>query len=151
MHMVEEEAASGLLLCREAGWAGVAVAPGQPSQVALARHFPKDVTLFDGPVAVRSIHTMYCPTAVLLLSTQLAADAAGGPLVAVTEGPQVRRTLAIGASPSSHMWPSWCTGLQGVGYRWVGCSRGDTWCFPSFLHPQRLWLNCPGCLACIAG
>ncbi|GAB4818180.1 hypothetical protein N2152v2_005226 [Parachlorella kessleri] len=76
-------------LLREAGWAGVAVAPGQPTQAALARHFPKDITLFDGTVAVRSIHTVYCPTAVQLLSTQLTADPAGGPLIAVTEGPQL--------------------------------------------------------------
>lgn len=76
--------------CREAGWAGVAVAPGQPSQAALARHFAKDVTLFDGPVAVRTIHTLYYPSAVQLLSTQLAATLIGGPLVAVVEGPQVR-------------------------------------------------------------
>lgn len=69
----------------------MAVAPEQPSQVALARHFPKDVTLFDGHVIVRTIHTLYCPTAVQLLSTQLAASSIGGPLVAVAEGPQVRR------------------------------------------------------------
>lgn len=75
--------------CREPGWAGVAVAPGQPSQAAVARHFARDVTLFDGGMAVRSLHTMYCPTAVQLLSTSLAAGPQGGPLVAVTEGPQL--------------------------------------------------------------
>lgn len=67
----------------------MAVAPGQPSQAAVARHFAKDVTLFDGQVAVRTLHTLYYPTAVQLLSTQLAADTIGGPLVAVAEGPQV--------------------------------------------------------------
>lgn len=75
--------------CREPGWAGVAVASGQPSQAAVARHFARDVTLFDGPMAVRTLHTMYRPTAVQLLSTSLAAGPQGGPLVAVAEGPQV--------------------------------------------------------------
>ncbi|PRW57554.1 hypothetical protein C2E21_3392 [Chlorella sorokiniana] len=74
---------------REPGWAGVAVAPGAPSQAAVARHFAKDVTLFDGPMAVRSIHTLYRPTAVQLLSPQLSVGPQGGPLVAVTEGPQL--------------------------------------------------------------
>lgn len=74
---------------REPGWAGVAVAPGQPSQAAVARGFARDVTLFDGPMAVRSLHTMYRPSAVQLLSTSLATGPQGGPLVAVAEGPQV--------------------------------------------------------------
>ena len=55
----------------------------------MARHFAKDVTLFDGPMAVRSIHTLYRPTAVQLLSPQLAVGPQDGPLVAVTEGPQL--------------------------------------------------------------
>ena len=75
--------------CREPGWAGVALAPGQPSQAAVARHFAKDVTLFDGPMAVQTIHTLYRPTAVQLLSTRLVASPGGGPLVAVAEGPQL--------------------------------------------------------------
>lgn len=74
---------------REPGWAGVALAPGAPSKAAVARHFAKDVTLFDGPMAVRSIHTLYRPTAVQLLSSQLSVGPQGGPLVAVTEGPQL--------------------------------------------------------------
>lgn len=65
------------------------MAPGAPSQAAVARHFAKDVTLFDGPMAVRSIHTLYRPTAVQLLSPQLAVGPQDGPLVAVTEGPQL--------------------------------------------------------------
>lgn len=73
----------------EAGWAGVAVAPGQPSQAAVARHFAKDVTLFDGGIALRTIHTTYPPAAVSLLSSCLAEAPGGGPLVAVAEGPQV--------------------------------------------------------------
>ena len=76
-------------LAVEAGWTGIAIAPGQPSQTAIARHFPKDVTLFDGPMAVRTIHTLYRPYAVQLLSSQVSADPGGGPLIAVAEGPAV--------------------------------------------------------------
>jgi hypothetical protein len=67
----------------------VAVAPGQPSQAAVARHFAKDVTLFDGGIALRTIYTTYPPAAVSLLSSCLAEAPGGGPLVAVAEGPQV--------------------------------------------------------------
>lgn len=73
----------------EAGWAGIALAPDQPSQAAIARHFAKDVTVFDGPMAVRTINTMYNPNAVLLLSPILTSSTAANPLVAVAEGPQV--------------------------------------------------------------
>ena len=82
----------------------MALAPGQPSQAALARHFAKDVTLFDGPMAVRTIHTLYRPYAVQLLSTQLASDAIGGPLVAVSEGPQVRGRGPGRAAGESQGW-----------------------------------------------
>lgn len=71
----------------EAGWAGVALAPGQPTQVAVARHFPKDVTIFDGPLAVRTIHTLYRPNAVRLLPPGLASSVGGAGVVAVAEGP----------------------------------------------------------------
>lgn len=71
----------------EAGWAGIALAPGQPSQSAIARHFPKDVTLFDGPLPVRTIHTLYRPNAVQLLPTTLTSSAGGGGVLAVAEGP----------------------------------------------------------------
>lgn len=74
---------------REPGWAGVSVAAGQPTQAAVARHWAKDVTLFDGGMAVRTIHTLYRPTAVQLLSSALTQGPQGGPLVAVAEGPQV--------------------------------------------------------------
>ena len=76
----------------EGGWAGVAIAPGQPSQIAIARHFAKDITLFDGPMAVRTIHTLYRPNAVQFLSSDLSSDGSssgGGPLIAAAEGPVV--------------------------------------------------------------
>ena len=76
------------VLC-EAGWAGVAVAPGQASQAAVARHFPRDVTLFDGGQAVRTIATLHPPSALQLLSSTLGTGPGGGPLIAVAEGPQV--------------------------------------------------------------
>ena len=104
-------------LAIEAGWTGVALAPDQPSQVAIARHFPKDITLFDGPMAVRTIHTTYRPNAVQLLSSNVAVDASGGPLVAVAEGPVVSiwdvRAAGRGAriarlSSSPHSGPFYC-------------------------------------------
>lgn len=73
----------------EAGWTGAALAPGQPSQSAIARHFPRDVTLFDGPIPVRSLNTLHRPYAVQLLSSTVASSPAGGPVVVVAEGPTV--------------------------------------------------------------
>jgi hypothetical protein len=73
----------------EAGWAGVALAPGNPSQAALARHFAKDVSIFDGPLVVRTLHTLHRPNAVALLSPALAASPGGSGVVAVAEGPAV--------------------------------------------------------------
>jgi len=77
----------------QAGWAGAAIAPDQPSQIAVARHFPKDITLFDGPIPVRTIHTMYRPYCIQLLSSTFSSGtaASGGPnpLVIAAEGPMV--------------------------------------------------------------
>ncbi|KAG7674469.1 hypothetical protein Ndes2437B_g00735 [Nannochloris sp. 'desiccata'] len=101
----------------EAGWTGVALAPDQPTQVVIARHFPKDITLFDGPMPVRTIHTTYRPNAVQLLSSNVATDAEGGPLVAVAEGPIISiwdvRASGRGAriarlSSSPHTGPFYC-------------------------------------------
>jgi len=101
----------------EAGWTGVAIAPDQPSQVAIARHFPKDVTLFDGPLPVRTIHTTYRPNAVQLLSSNVATDSNGGPLIAVAEGPVISiwdvRAAGRGAriarlSSNPHAGPFYC-------------------------------------------
>lgn len=69
-------------LLRERGWAGIALAPSKPTQTAIARHFPKDITLFDADIPVRTFHTTYHPT-----SIQLAGD--DGNLVIAAEGPQV--------------------------------------------------------------
>eukprot|EP00887_Chlorella_sp_A99_P003556 scaffold7.g3556.t1 len=101
-------------LLREAGWAGVAVAPGAPAQAAVARHFAKDVTLFDGPLPTRTIHTLYSPNDLHLLSSALAPAPGGGPLVAVVEGPQVslwdargggRGTRVARLGPGPHSGP----------------------------------------------
>jgi WD40 repeat protein len=101
----------------EAGWTGIALAPDQPSQAAIARHFPKDITLFDGPIPVRTIHTTYRPHAVQLLSSNVATDSSGGPLIAVAEGPIVSvwdvRAAGRGAriarvSSTPHSGPFYC-------------------------------------------
>jgi WD40 repeat protein len=111
-------------LSTEAGWTGVALAPDQPSQVAIARHFTKDITLFDGPMAVRTIHTTYRPNAVQLLSSNVATDAEGGPLVAVAEGPVISiwdvRAAGRGAriarlSSSPHSGPFYCLAASSNG------------------------------------
>lgn len=67
----------------------MSLAPGQPSQAAVARSFARDVTLFDGALAVQTIHTLYRPNAVQLLSSRMATGPGGGPLVAVAEGHQL--------------------------------------------------------------
>jgi hypothetical protein len=72
----------------EPGWAGAALAPGAPCCAAVARAFARDVTLFDGALPVRTLHTAGRPAAVALLD---GAAASGGTaaLLAVAEGPTV--------------------------------------------------------------
>jgi hypothetical protein len=80
----------------EAGWAGISVAhtvcggDSSPPLVAVARHFQKDITIFDGPIPSRTIYTTYHPNAVELLPPSLNPSQSGGShLVAVAEGPQL--------------------------------------------------------------
>ena len=77
----------GALLC-EGGWTGGAVSPYSRNMVAVARHFPKDVTVFDNNVPVRTFNTLYCPNDITLLSSGGSSpkDGDATPLVAVAEG-----------------------------------------------------------------
>jgi WD40 repeat protein len=77
----------GTLLC-EGGWTGGVVSPYSRNMVAVARHFPKDVTVFDENVPVRTFNTLYCPNDIALLSSGGSSpkDGDGTPLVAVAEG-----------------------------------------------------------------
>lgn len=51
-----------------AGWAGIALHAGDEAMVATARQFYKDVTIYDADVAVRTLHSLQAPTAVLFTS-----------------------------------------------------------------------------------
>ncbi len=139
----------------DAGWTGIAMAPDQPSQVAIARHFPKDVTLFDGPIPVRTIHTTYRPNAVQLLSSNVASDATGGPLVAVAEGPILSvwdvRAAGRGAriarlSPAPQAGPLYCLasssngGIPLIGA--AGCERSVLIWDPRMWRAIDRWNNC---------
>ncbi|PSC73203.1 hypothetical protein C2E20_3792 [Micractinium conductrix] len=142
-------------LLREPGWAGVAVAPGAPSQAAVARHFAKDVTLFDGGMAVRTLHTTYRPSAVQLLSTSLAQGPQGGPLVAVAEGPQLSiwdvRGAGRGArvarlSPGPHHGHFFCLAASDAGGApLIGAAGGErgvlVWDPRKWVQLDR-WSNC---------
>lgn len=112
----------------EAGWAGISVAQwGEvpPKVVAIARHFQKDVTLFDGPIPCRTIHTTYTPNAVELLPPSLSpggGGGGGGGLVAVAEGPQLSlwdvRVAGRGARvakmcPKPHAGQFYCMAVSG--------------------------------------
>lgn len=48
----------------ELGWAGVALGTHQPTKAVVARHFPKDLSLFDGDLLVRQMKTIQSPTAI---------------------------------------------------------------------------------------
>lgn len=155
---------SALRCCREPGWAGVAVAPGAPAQAAVARAFARDVTLFDAGMPVRTLHTMHCPTAVQLLSASLAASPQGGPLVAVTEGPQLSiwdvRGAGRGArvarlSPGPHHGRLLClaasdnAGLPLIGEKGPLWADSNSSCTPACNRPvpQRVVDSGVGCPA----
>ncbi len=48
----------------EAGWAGVALGLRQPTKAVVARHFSKDLNIFDGDLRARTIRTVQNPTAI---------------------------------------------------------------------------------------
>lgn len=75
-------------LVREAGWTGGVVSPCSRNIVAIARHFPKDVTVFDESIPMRRFSTLYNPNDVLLLSSDVseAETGDGAPLLGVAEG-----------------------------------------------------------------
>lgn len=79
----------GAFVC-EGGWTGGVLSPHSKSLAAIARHFPKDVTIFDGGIPVRTLHTLYCPNDVVLLRSDLLSSKEGQhdatPLLAVAEG-----------------------------------------------------------------
>ena len=101
----------------EAGWTGLSISPTSPSRSVLARHFPKDVTLFDGPIPVRTLGTLYRPSAVQLLDAPSPTPHPQDPIIAVAEGPQVsiwdfrvggRGARVARLSPSPHAGHFYC-------------------------------------------
>lgn len=139
----------------EGGWTGVAIAPGQPSQTAIARHFPKDITLFDGPMAVRTIYTMHRPNAVQLLSSDVADAVGGGPLVAAAEGPVIsvwdvrasgRGSRVARLCPNPHAGNFYCIAASSGGGPTVlgaaGADRSVVVWDPRTWRPIDRWTNC---------
>ena len=55
----------------EVGWAGVALGRQQPTKAVVARHFPKDLNVFDGDMLVRTIKTIQNPTAIQMLEDEV--------------------------------------------------------------------------------
>lgn len=56
-----------------------------PQSVALARHFPRDISLFDSAgLLTRTLYTCHAPTAITHMQ-----PSGSGPLLAVAEGAQV--------------------------------------------------------------
>ena len=51
----------------EVGWSGVALGQHQPTLAVVARHFRKDLNVFDGDMLVRSISTLQNPTAIRMM------------------------------------------------------------------------------------
>lgn len=79
----------GAFVC-EGGWTGGVLSQHSRNIAAIARHFPKDVTVFDGTLPVRTLNTLYCPNDLTFLGSDLSPSSAdqgdGTPLLAVAEG-----------------------------------------------------------------
>lgn len=75
---------------REPGWAGLAFSTAQFAQTATASYFGKDLNIYDGPLRLRSLYTLHCPTSVAYLPVEVGL---GANILAMTEGHQVRRVL----------------------------------------------------------
>lgn len=76
----------GAFVC-EGGWTGGVLSQYSRNIAAIARHFPKDVSIFDGNIAVRTLNTLYCPNDLTFLASDLTSSSTDAtPLIAVAEG-----------------------------------------------------------------
>jgi len=76
----------GVFVC-EGGWTGGVLSRHSRNIAAIARHFPKDVTVFDENIPVRTFNTLYCPNDVAFLSSDLSSSSTDAtPLLGVAEG-----------------------------------------------------------------
>ena len=139
----------------DGGWAGIAISVGDSSYSAIARHFAKDITLFDGPLAFRTIHTTYTPYSVELLSSSMTGASSNGPVVVVAEGPTVSvwdvRVAGRGARiarmmSSPHAGHLYCTAVSpNSSHALLGAAGEDR--TVSVWDPRRwrllaVWNNC---------
>jgi len=77
---------------REGGWAGAAFSHAHPSMLACARSCARDITLFDGAVRQRTLHTVTQPYALAFLGEGHDCSG-GGDVLAATEGHVVSDTI----------------------------------------------------------
>ena len=139
----------------DAGWAGIAISSDESRHSAVARHFARDVTVFDGAFPVRTIHTIYTPYSIELLSPSIATGTNGSAVVTVAEGPSLSiwdvRVAGRGARvarmmSSPHAGHLYCTSvLQDSAYPLIGAAGQDR--TVSVWDPRRwrllaVWNNC---------
>lgn len=72
----------------EGGWAGLTFVPGQPFLVAVARGLAKSIDFYDKDLHVRTLHTLYHPTALTFLEGPTHGHSTSS-VLAITEGPQI--------------------------------------------------------------
>jgi hypothetical protein len=65
------QALPGSCYAMEVGWCGAALGRHQPTQAVVARHFKKDLSVFDGDMLVRNMSTLQNPTAIDTLGDQV--------------------------------------------------------------------------------
>ena len=107
------------LLCVEGGLT-VGDMSNTSSYSAIGRHFPKDVTVFDGDVVVRTFHTLGSPTDVKLVGDSLVTVAEGN-MVTVYDvriadrQTRVARLQPVGSTSSGHIYSLAVRGEQSMG------------------------------------
>jgi hypothetical protein len=118
---------------RESGWSGLAFHSQQPSMAATARHFPKDISIYDGEQIVRTFTCVQNPNAIKFMpsSLQLGSSvlaAAEGNMVCLydvragEQGGCVQRCSVSAQGLGLHAL-DWCKAEGGL----LGCAGAERW------------------------
>lgn len=67
----------------------MAFSRSHPRQIATSTYFGKNITLYDGPIRMRTMHTVHNPTSV----SYLPETGLGANVLVLTEGHQVRTDM----------------------------------------------------------
>jgi hypothetical protein len=137
-------------VCLEGGLTVSSVAEGSMNNnlAVIARHFPKDVTVFDKDVAVRTLHTLHNPNNIKIVDNNLVAVAEGS-MVTVYDTriadrqTRVARLQPVGSAASGSMYALAASSSGGFSLLGAGGEDRDVFVWdPRVWKSVNQWKNC---------